>query len=247
MKKISKKNCSTYIDNPFTVFEIKDFLPKDIFEELLKTYPKENEFNKSISGYNKRTLNDEDFRFDEFVNRNVVWKKFFEDLKKQDFINSAYFFSLNANIKSRGLRALKKWKIGQVKILKKIFREVKWSFHFAIQNSDEKVLPHTDARGKLLSMIYYLSDKDKGQDNAGTEFWEIKKNKHKWINWNNKHIKDNIELREFKNDCEIFHKSKFEPNKLVGFVKSDISWHSVINVGVNNQGLRKTLNLFIKT
>ena len=38
MKNLSKKNCSVLIKEPFTVFEIKNFLPKERFEELKNNY-----------------------------------------------------------------------------------------------------------------------------------------------------------------------------------------------------------------
>ena len=46
MKKISKKNCNIYLNKPFTVFEINDFLPINRYMELQKSYPQESNFGK---------------------------------------------------------------------------------------------------------------------------------------------------------------------------------------------------------
>ena len=246
MKKISKKNCNIYLDKPFTVFEIKDFLPIDRYMKLQKSYPQESYFGKSSIKYNKRTFVNNDEKFAEFLDENLCWKQFIIDLNQQKFINSAFYFSLPSNLKARGLAALKKWTINERTLLTKIFRKVYWSLYFAVQNSDEIIFPHTDARTKFISMIYYQPDNDWDKSTAGTEFWRIKQNKNKWKNWDNIHIQNNLELSEFKKDCEIFHKSKFEPNKLVGFVKNDISWHSVMNLTGNENSLRKTFNLFVR-
>ena len=94
-------------------------------------------------------------------------------------------------------------------------------------------------------MVYYLSDDDNEVLN-GTEFWKINKNINKWKNWNNKHLKTELELKNFYEDCEVVHKSNFKSNKLVGFVKNDISWHSVMNLAGNENLLRKTFNLYIR-
>jgi len=246
MKNLSKKNCSVLIKQPFTVFEIKNFLPKERFEELKNNYPTEKYFDDNEKLYNRRTLSNSDKKFSNYLSSNSCWKEFITDLESQEFIENAYYFSLIPNIKVRGISALRKWTIKERNLITKIFRKVKWSFSFAIQKSNEKIFPHTDARSKFISMIYYLSD-DNDKANCGTEFWRIKKNKLKWKNWNNIHIKNDIELKDFREDCEIFHKCEYEPNKLVGFIKSDISWHSVMDIGIKNTKLRKTFNLFIRS
>ena len=245
MKNLSKNNCSVLIKEPFTVFEIKNFLPQERYEKLKNAYPSEPYFDNNGNTYNRRTFTNSNKKFSEFLNKNNCWKEFTDDLQKQEFIDSAYYFSLIPNIKARGLGALKKWTIQEKNLITKIFRKVKWSLNFAIQKSSENIFPHTDVRSKLISMVYYLSD-DNDQSNSGTEFWKIKENKSKWLNWDNVHIKNDTEFNEFKKDCEIFHKCEYEPNKLVGFIKNDISWHSVMDIGIKNNNLRKTLNLFIR-
>ena len=44
MKLINKKNTTYYTDSPFTVFEIDNFLEEKEYNNLLKTFPKENLF-----------------------------------------------------------------------------------------------------------------------------------------------------------------------------------------------------------
>ena len=174
MKNLSKKNCSVLIKEPFTVFEIKNFLPKERFEELKNNYPTEKYFDDNEKLYNRRTLSNSDKKFSNYLSSNSCWKEFITDLESQEFIENAYYFSLIPNIKVRGISALRKWTIKERNLITKIFRKVKWSFNFAIQKSNEKIFPHTDARSKFISMIYYLSD-DNDQANCGTEFWRIKK------------------------------------------------------------------------
>ena len=54
------------------------------------------------------------------------------------------------------------------------------------------------------------------------------------------------QFEEFKNDCEIFHKSIFKQNKLIGFFRNDISIHSVTTSSSNINDKRRALYFFIK-
>ena len=246
MKNLTKKNCTFYTDKPFTVFEIDDFLPQEQFSSLINSFPDKKYFNETLDYTTNKQLTSKDHNFAVFLNQNIEWKKFINQLSDKKIIDSAYYFSLISNLKSRGLSFLKKWIKDDENHSKKIFyRKVNWACHFAIQKCNEIIYPHTDSRTKLLSMVYYLSDDDNEVLN-GTEFWKINKNINKWKNWNNKHLKNELELKNFFEDCEIFHKSDFKPNKLVGFVKNDISWHSVMNLTGNENSLRKTFNLFVR-
>ena len=107
-------------------------------------------------------------------------------------------------------------------------------------------MPHTDATSKLFSMIYYFAnDNWTEKEDGNTNFWDIKQNFSKWLNWKNLHIKDE-NYNDFINDNYIWHKSIFTKNKMVGFIKSDRSWHSVDNINLKEGSAREVLNIFIK-
>ena len=50
------------------------------------------------------------------------------------------------------------------------------------------------------------------------------------------HIKAD-QMQNFENENFILHKSIFEPNKLIGFIKSNISWHSVEKIANTAAGI----------
>jgi hypothetical protein len=56
MKNLSKNNCSVLIKEPFTVFEIKNFLPQERYEKLKNAYPSEPYLDNNGNTYNRRTL-----------------------------------------------------------------------------------------------------------------------------------------------------------------------------------------------
>ena len=92
--------------------------------------------------------------------------------------------------------------------------------------------PHTDDKRKRLSIVFYLPDTGSQlsyemKKQLGTVFWKPRKKVVSEIKrFDSTFLKDK-EKKNFYENYEIFHISTFEPNKVTGFVKSDISWHSV--------------------
>ena len=78
----------------------------------------------------------------------------------------------------------------------------------------------------------------------GTIFYEIKNGGQKWsMSERNKSFKPNLltdnENIEFLKSYKPAHKAKFRPNSCAGFIKNDISWHSVAENKYNYD--RKTI------
>ena len=81
--------------------------------------------------------------------------------------------------------------------------------------------------------------------------WTKNKTKYcgtsEWKNENSIHLKDHDKILDFKKDAKLIHKSKFIENTLVGFIRNDYSWHSVLDVGnIEGSDERKTINLFYR-
>ena len=74
-------------------------------------------------------------------------------------------------------------------------------------------------------MIYFPLNES--YENLGTNFYSKKEDsKLNLDTWESKYLeKENF--KAFYDNYEIFYKSKFEENKLVGFIKNDKSWHDV--------------------
>ena len=89
-------------------------------------------------------------------------------------------------------------------------------------------------------MIYFPLNK-KEYENLGTNFYSKKEDsKLNLDTWESKYL-EKEKLKEFYDNYEIFYKSKFEENKLVGFVKNDKSWHDVSEF--HKDLVRKSLNI----
>ncbi len=247
--KLSLKNKTFFSNKPYHLFEIDNFLPKEEYANLLKSFPSEKYFKGGDGALAKDMFSSSDEKFNDFLEKNNDWKIFFKSFNNNEFLRSAFFSTLGANFKSRGLSALKIWTLNKSKVpffLRPLFREFEVTFMFSRINEEKRVLPHTDVPSKFLSMIYYFPENIWGENEGGnTAFWRSVKNKDKWKNWENKHI--NIDqYGEFKSDNIIWHEAKYTQNKLVGFVKSDISWHSVDKISPDLNKVRQTLNIFVR-
>ena len=243
MKLINKKNLSFLAENPFIVFEIKNFLDTERYEKLLKNFPDESMFNDFTDQGSVIEPSDEIFK-NQIITKKI-WRDFFDELNSKNFIESAYQFSLISNIKSRGLSALKKWTTSDCKY-NLFYRKVNVEIYFTLLKNGNFLTPHTDAQSKLISTILYFDDDLNPLPKAGTEFWKNESNEKYWKNWQNKHVKNKIEIEKFKRENKIFHKSRFEKNKLVGFIKTAYSWHSILDPDIKNSQTRKALVINIR-
>ena len=243
---LSFKNSRTIIENPTTIFEIKNFLNTEDFNELQKFFPSSNFFKKNrVSDNAEEKFSSSHKNFNKFINEYPVWKKFYEALNTEEFIKSAFLYSIRPNLKSRGLRALRIWTTKpKAKFLKFFFNHVYTHITITRQKKGQIVFPHKDSPNKLMSLIYYMPDKNwKKTFNGGTEFWKIKKNNLKWKNHEGHVIE---EIKKFKNESEIIYKSEFDQNKLIGFTRNDNSWHSVLEIEPTGDVYRKSVNIFIR-
>lgn len=241
---INFNNKSLYINYPFTIFEIRNYLKDDDYRNLHQSFPNEKYFDKSDKGIIKDTFNSDSKKFNEFLSTNAEWKNFYESINSEKFIRDAFKESLIPNFKSRGISALKIWTLEEKKgIFKFLYRKVKVKFIFSRIYKSKKIMPHTDATGKLMSMIYYFADYNWPKESGGnTIFWKTSK---KWNNWDNVHVPE-IDYDDFSRENRILHESEYEPNKLIGFFKSECSWHSVKEINPKENKPRKVLNIFIR-
>jgi len=240
----------TYLSNEnFHLFEIDNFLPDNQYSSLLDTFPDDKYFKNQDKTFVKDTLSCKDTNFENFLNENKHWKFLFKSFNSNKFLRSAYFSSLIANLKSRGLSALKIWTLDKKKVpffLRPFFRELEVTFMFTKIYGQKNILPHTDIPSKFLSMIYYFpKNGGKNKDMGNTIFWKNTSNPQIWKNWENKEISTN-EYKDFKDNHVIFHQAKYSRNKLVGFVKSENSWHSVDTIDLEANEVRQTLNIFVR-
>ena len=125
---------------------------------------------------------------------------------------------------------------------------VELGFEFSILTDGDSIPPHTDQVDKLLSLMLYFPDSEQ-QANAplGTEFWRGRDGQSPWTSWKSQQL-DEADSQRFYAEHEMYYQVPFHPNRLVGFIKSDISWHGLrplqLGPGVERRGL--VINIYYR-
>lgn len=219
---LSKKIKKLDFEERFSLFEISDFLEKEIYKDLSATYPDPSLF----SDHNDfaKSLDDESNNFANFLERNDKWKIFIEKLNTKLFAEDLIkLFNLKNVYFSKN-----NWK----KYIPN-FKKVKLSFCFNISEEGGHSLPHTDSSRKLVSMVLFFVDNNWGDKNGGQVKLYKPKNPIYEDNWRNHRID--------KENLEVIKTIVGSPNKIYGFKKTKNSYHSVEPVRVIDKSYRKVL------
>lgn len=246
----NKFNIEFLYKKNFVLFKINNFLDFDSYEFIKNSFPQidkkvldDNDLNYTNYKYTimssdenyKRLLN-KDFRL-QIIHDAIFSKKFFnyfyENLKIEFFKSRAkdlkFFFKLlkpkNINSKDNFFKNL---------FYTNINRHIEYSYIF----NKGRIVPHTDGRKKLLSLMLYFPEGKEGEEEIGTTFWDSNKK-----NLRNKHLKDVNKEKKFKRDNKILTKLDFKRYDLYGFIRTSKSWHSVETFDLNKDYVRKSLNI----
>lgn len=245
---------------PFCIFEKKNFLDNKTYNDLRNNFPNEKLFEGFHENGKKIFLNNRQNRFFEFLKTNQIWSQFYNTVNNKTFINFMFKLIDNELKKIENRKKIKKYFFHQTfknslqerflrKILKFInYENIRIGFEFSIIKKNCYIPPHCDTENKLLSLMIYFPPENKeenfdGIENFGTNFYKINKNSDtNFDKWESKYL-DNKDTTNFHNNYSIFYKSKFEENKLIGFIKNHKSWHDVSQFDKNFD--RKSLNINI--
>jgi len=224
---------------PFSYFCIDNYVPQDTYQEMLRGFPDKDQLVRSTAA-NKRMVSSRSHPeiVQDLFNQFPVWKRFFDLLNSEVFIRDVNRFLRRGLFKSRGLRGLKVWRDTSPVAsswLAKLIQPVQLQFEFSQLYRDSHIPPHTDSGSKLLSLCFYLADSS-WQDSygGGTEFYRPK-NSGLGNNWSN-------EESSFE-EMDRFYLSGFAPNRMVGFLKSENSYHGVPPIKCPEGMARNSLNI----
>ena len=245
------------IYSPFCIFEKKNFLEESVYQMLKKSFPNEAVFQGSHKNGNKIFLNNKHDAFFKFIKDNI-WGDFYNYFNQKSSIDSLLELIKSELNKIENRKNFKNYFLNKeysqnifrkvlIKFLKQInLSSLRLGFEFSIIKKNCFIPPHCDTENKLLSLMIYFPPKkkiDSSEDylDLGTNFYDKRSNAKKNLDiWQSKYL-DKEGSKTFYDNYKVFYKSKFEENKLVGFIKNDKSWH---DVSVFNQDLlRKSLNI----
>ena len=240
------------IDKPFSIFEKNNFFDNEFYNTLSQEFPKEEYFYNKHDLGNKKYLNNKDSNFNIFLKKSNAWQNFYNEVNSKKFLNEIFLlcknrlFSINERKNIRSIdfklnpnsnflnRAIRK-----IKSLMGIY-EVRLAFEFSLMKNGDFIPPHNDTENKLVSLMIYFPDEIQTKErDLGTNFFKsVKKDLNIWKGDMMSHEKS----KEFYQSHSIFYKSKFDRNKIVGFIKSKDSWHDVSKIKSSSE-LRKSLNI----
>ncbi|OUU50850.1 MAG: hypothetical protein CBC25_07025 [Pelagibacteraceae bacterium TMED65] len=257
-----------FVESPFAIFEKRNFLDIKFYNELRDSFPAEDKMTKIESKGLKAALNNECPTFEKVLSNNKPWEIFY------NYLNSKKIVFLFCNLIKKELdkieerKKLKNFffiKGGHAEYKRKLFTQIKkkitsqfyqninLSFEFSIISNNCYIPPHADSTKSLLSWMLYFPDEgyknsdQKKINELGTNFYKKKEDiKENFIDgW----IKDKLLSEEdtisFKNNYELFYKTKFDENTLYGFIKNGRSWHDFSAFDLEKNFKRKSININI--
>ena len=246
-----------YVNKPFCIFEKKNFLEESLYNQLRDAFPSEDLFPGIHSNGKKIFLNNRHLEFYKFIKKNI-WGDFYDYFNKKEAclrLINLIRDELN-NIENRKKKKdfffIKNYQNNLYqKIIKKILQSfntnsIRLGFEFSVIKKNCFIPPHCDTENKLLSLMVYFPPKEEDNlfenyKNIGTNFYKISSAVSKNFDvWESEYL-DHKSSKSFFENYELFYQSKFEKNKLTGFIKNDKSWHDVKEF--NDNLIRKSLNI----
>lgn len=242
-------------ENGHTIFCIENFLNQEDYKNIKNNLPNIN-ISEIVPGFfvnNKLGISPTDGNYENLILKNdilarlhysfyntsflkLIFKKFYKYIlysRKNDF---SYLIKILLR-KNRFLLIPRKKNFIQKLIFNDIFPAIQYSYMY----NKSKIVPHTDSRAKLISLMLYFPDENLTKteiENLGTTFYEssIK-------NLNNKHTENTNDENEFKKNSTKTCTLPFEKRNLYGFIRTDRSWHTVELIDRNENFIRKSINI----
>ncbi len=238
---------------PYCIFKINNFYTNDGFDRLIDHFPNiEYISSNQITEYNnKYYFNSEGDFYKKLINENSTLKELHMDVFSKKLLKKIFeSLYLNfVNARKTDLKILfRLFKLpyfytgtnNRKNIMDFFFNKVRPIIEFSYINNNGCVVPHTDNRNKLVSMLTYFPDnpiKEHISDELGTKFWLSKVR-----NYENIHYKGELE-KKFIEESKLVYNTPFDKRNLYGFIKNAHSWHSVSKISIPNGVSRKSINI----
>ena len=246
----------TFIENKkLPIFKISNFLSYEYYSKLKSNLPdlKLEDFDEKYVINNKLGLQPGDGIYEKYILSNSELLDFHNKIFNKVFLKKIFnLFSLKIYTSRKDdLSYLFKLLLRKNKYItefnykrnnyeKFFFNYIRPSIQYSYMFKDSKIVPHTDSRAKLLSLMLYFPDSDqqneKIQSSLGTTFYDSK-----IANLNNYHLNNDEEI-EFKKNNKKLTTLPFRSCDLYGFIRTPRAWHTVEKISHDNL-VRKSINI----
>lgn len=206
-------SAATLETNPFPHFYVLNLLPTEVYAELLANLPDDSEYEAYKPPYEARLfMNLEPKKISQLPEQvRSFWVAFEKWINSQEFLDlmvSRFGLLLKTNAENRGTQIRKAAHNGKLPISSRTLLARDYA-HFALG-------PHTDAKNKFITALYYLPKNDKLKQ-FGTSIYSPKK--PGYTSWESEHHKHE--------DFDLVRTFENLPNTFFAFMKSDRSFHGV--------------------
>lgn len=239
----------------FDIFKIDNFISKNIFEKIRSNLPdlKLSDVDKKYIINKKIGLQPFDGLYEKIILSNTVLKELHDEFFNIFFLKKIKNLFKKEIVRSRlnDINYLSKLLIRKDKFLIKnkhknllekiLFNHIYPSIQYSFMYNGSKIVPHTDSKSKLISlMLYFPDDNIKYEDRItlGTTFYDSSKK-----NMNNKHLENPEDEIKFKKESKKILTLPFEGCNLYGFIRTSKSWHTVETIKRDEEFIRKSINI----
>jgi hypothetical protein len=236
-----------FIRDPTTIFEIENFLPPGLYAALQRSFPHGAHFGHRYELGGKWFFNNQHPAFRRFLSGAPAWRALYAWFSSPDTLAEfkrlldPYLLHRPAAERKDWVFVPPTWRHKQDE--KSKVTAVRQGFEFSALLRGDSIPPHTDLPGKLLSLLIYFPDPDSpALESCGTSFYRAKPGHETREDWDPKMMTP-AESMDFLESHEVYFRSAFTANKLVGFVKSEVSWHAVPPLEIPDGLVRKSVNL----
>ena len=249
-------------------FEIPNFLDDEQYNELSKNIPNfqkddaqklndkfyDDNDQHQLKAYINELNND---AYNKFIKKNSILNELAEVFKSSK-MNKFFLKKFYTNILKSRLYDPKNF----IKLLmrknrtvinkeesfvnKFIYNDIYTTFEIAYMFNGAQSFPHTDRMKKILSLLLYFPDEDLSEDqkkNLGTTFFNS--NEFNLTGLGKNKVNSFDDSKKFKMRNKIVGTFPFEKKNLYGFIKSHKSWHSVEPFNINENFVRRNININI--
>ncbi len=258
---INNSNINWITREPFKIFSVSNFLNEEEYKKINLNFPNFEDINKENLfkfDNNKFAITSGSPEYEKIILKNEILKKFHNFVHGDDF-KKIFFYNLFRYILiSRNFDLKHFYKVLKIpKFVKKIernfflknfsiFSKYKITIQYSYILNGGKIVPHPDAGDKILTLLLFFPQYQnneiykKKEVKYGTTFW-----RSNFKNLKDKHLINLDDQETFKKKSNIIFEAEFIKNNLFGFIKNQHSWHSVEPVQVNQDYIRKSININI--
>ena len=231
--------------DPFCFFHVDDYLPADLYQRLLESYPDESNYRFNTEGKMGFRSSEDPEAISRYCDAHPEWRQLVDFFGSDPFLADLRATFAGPLVQTRGWAGHRRWldctnRPTPENPLRYLLQEpVRTTFQFSMLPRDAAVVPHSDAPRKLVSLLLYFRDRD-WQDawGGGTEFY-VPLDPERARGWG---PTDRVPFEEFK----TIGSTPFVGNRLAGFVRSACSYHGVPPLGCPPGRTRKALLINVK-